>query len=166
MRAELVLEAVRRGEHTERGWTPREWVFEHCPSLRQGGFAQLAKIVWETAGSTTIPAGVDYNDQSVAFDRDAPLAIAWEQVRTGVTTPTIALGALREVDRLLAVAGTDKTRILSAQIWLADMGDFAAMNAVWDNWVPEGTAPVRACISARLANPGYRIEAVVVAARN
>lgn len=100
VRAELALEAVRRGEHTERGWTPREWVFEHCPSLRQGGFAQLAKIVWETAGSTTIPAGVDYNDQSVAFDRDAPLAIAWEQVRTGVTTPTIALGALREVDRL------------------------------------------------------------------
>ena len=46
------------------------------------------------------------------------------------------------------------------------MADYDAMNAVWDNWVPEGTAPVRACISARLANPGYRIEAVVVAARN
>lgn len=71
---------------------------------------------------------------------------------------------LAEVDRLLAAAGTDKTRILSAQIWLADMADFAAMNAVWDAWVPQGHAPARATGEARLATPEYRVEVIVVAA--
>lgn len=71
---------------------------------------------------------------------------------------------LAEVDRLLAVAGTDKTRILSAQIWLADMGDFAAMNAVWDGWVAPGHAPARATGQASLASPDYKVEVIVTAA--
>jgi enamine deaminase RidA (YjgF/YER057c/UK114 family) len=71
---------------------------------------------------------------------------------------------LAAIDRLLAAAGTDKTRILTAQIWLADMGTFAEMNAVWDAWVPEGAAPARATGSADLATPGYTVEIIVTAA--
>ncbi|MFN3970670.1 MAG: RidA family protein [Gemmobacter sp.] len=71
---------------------------------------------------------------------------------------------LAEVDRILANAGTDKTRILSAQIWLADMGDFPAMNAVWDAWVPAGHTPARATGEAKLAAPGYLVEVIVTAA--
>lgn len=72
--------------------------------------------------------------------------------------------ALAEVDRLLAEAGTDRTRILSAQVWLADMADFAEMNAVWDAWVPQGHCPARATGESRLASPDYRVEVIVTAA--
>ena len=71
---------------------------------------------------------------------------------------------LAQVDRLLAEAGTDKTRILTAQIWLADMADFAEMNAVWDAWVPQGHTPARATGEAKLATPDYKVEVIVVAA--
>lgn len=70
---------------------------------------------------------------------------------------------LAEVDRLLALAGSDKTRILKAQIWMADMADFAQMNAVWDAWVPAGHAPARATGEAKLATPGYLVEVIVTA---
>ncbi|MBD3787696.1 MAG: RidA family protein [Sphingomonadales bacterium] len=73
--------------------------------------------------------------------------------------------ALAEVDRLLAAAGSDKTRILSAQIWLADIADFAEMNAVWDAWVPAGHCPARATGESKLAAPGYRVEVIVTAAQ-
>jgi enamine deaminase RidA (YjgF/YER057c/UK114 family) len=72
--------------------------------------------------------------------------------------------ALAAIDARLAECGTDKTRILSAQIFLADIADFAAMNAVWDVWVPSGHTPARATVEARLAAPQYRVEIVVVAA--
>lgn len=81
---------------------------------------------------------------------------------TDVTAQTKAV--LAEVDRILALCGTDKTRILSAQIWLADMGDFAAMNAVWDAWVPQGAAPARATGESALATPDYKVEIIVTAA--
>jgi enamine deaminase RidA (YjgF/YER057c/UK114 family) len=71
---------------------------------------------------------------------------------------------LAQVDRLLAEAGTDKTRILTAQIWLADMNDFAEMNAVWDAWVPQGNCPARATGEAKLATPDYKVEVIVTAA--
>lgn len=71
---------------------------------------------------------------------------------------------LAEVDQILDDAGTDKTRILSAQIWLADMADFAEMNAVWDAWVPQGHTPARATGEAKLATPEYRVEVIVTAA--
>ena len=72
---------------------------------------------------------------------------------------------LEKVDALLAEAGSDKTRILQSTIWLADMADFAEMNAVWDNWVPEGHTPARACGEAKLARPDFKVEFLVVAAR-
>lgn len=72
---------------------------------------------------------------------------------------------LDQIDALLAKAGTDKTRLLSAQIWCADMAaDFAAMNAVWDAWVAPGHAPARWTGEAALATPGYKIEIIVTAA--
>lgn len=72
---------------------------------------------------------------------------------------------LTEVDRLLAAAGSDKSRILSAQIWLADIGTFAEMNAVWDSWVPAGATPARATGESKLATPDYKVEIIVVAAQ-
>ena len=71
---------------------------------------------------------------------------------------------LGHVDRLLAEAGSDKTCILSCQIYIADMADFAGMNAVWDEWVAAGHSPPRATVEAKLANPACRVEVVVVAA--
>ena len=72
---------------------------------------------------------------------------------------------LEKIDALLAEAGSDKSRILSAQVWLASIGHFAPMNEVWDAWVPEGHAPARACIEARLARPELLVEIGVVAAK-
>ena len=71
---------------------------------------------------------------------------------------------LAEVDRILALAGSDKTKILSAQIWLADISTFADMNAVWDEWVPQGHTPARATGESKLAAPAYLVEVIVVAA--
>lgn len=72
---------------------------------------------------------------------------------------------LTEIDALLAAAGTDKSKILSATIWLADIGDFGAMNAVWDSWVDQANPPARATSEGKLAAPGYLVEIIVVAAR-
>jgi enamine deaminase RidA (YjgF/YER057c/UK114 family) len=71
---------------------------------------------------------------------------------------------LAGLDRLLHQAGSDRSRLLMVTIYLADMGDYDAMNAVWDAWLPEGCAPARACVEARLANPAWRVEMAVVAA--
>ena len=71
---------------------------------------------------------------------------------------------LASIECLLAQAGSDKSRLLMATIYLADMADYSAMNAVWDAWLPEGCAPARACVQARLANPGFRVEIVLTAA--
>jgi enamine deaminase RidA (YjgF/YER057c/UK114 family) len=71
---------------------------------------------------------------------------------------------LAEIDALLARAGTDKSKILRAQIFLADINEFAGMNAVWDAWVPAGHTPPRATVEGKLAKPDYRVEIVVTAA--
>lgn len=71
---------------------------------------------------------------------------------------------LANIDRLLVEAGTDRSRILMAQIFLADLDDFGGMNAVWDAWVMPGQTPPRATVQARLARPEWLIEVVVTAA--
>ncbi len=71
---------------------------------------------------------------------------------------------LAAIDSLLARAGSDKSRILRAQIYLADLADFAAMNEVWEAWVAAGNAPPRATVQAALARPEWRIEVIVTAA--
>jgi len=71
---------------------------------------------------------------------------------------------LATIDRLLAEAGTDKTKILMAQIFVTNMKEFDAMNRAWDAWVADGNAPPRATVEARLANPDFKVEIVVTAA--
>ena len=72
---------------------------------------------------------------------------------------------LERIDALLAKAGTDKTKLLSATIWLADITTFDEMNGVWDAWVPEGGAPARATVEDRLAAPQFTVEIGIIAAR-
>lgn len=86
------------------------------------------------------------------------------QVGDGPSVAEQTRDCLARVDALLDRAGSSKDRILQAIIWLSDMADFAAMNDVWDAWVPEGHAPARACGEARLARPGLRVEIIVTAA--
>lgn len=71
---------------------------------------------------------------------------------------------LAAIDGLLAEAGTDKSRLLTANIFLVDLADFAAMNAVWEAWVSPGNTPARATVQAKLAQPGWKIEIVASAA--
>jgi enamine deaminase RidA (YjgF/YER057c/UK114 family) len=71
---------------------------------------------------------------------------------------------LENIDRLLSECGTSRAKLLTAQVWLADIRDFDAMNEVWDGWVPKGAAPARACIESRMARPDIRVEIQVVAA--
>lgn len=75
------------------------------------------------------------------------------------------LQVLAAIDRLLGESGSDKTRILQATIYIADMEDFGALNAVWDTWVVPGHTPPRATVQALLARPDYRVEIKIVAAQ-
>ncbi|MDU0354474.1 RidA family protein [Paraglaciecola aquimarina] len=72
---------------------------------------------------------------------------------------------LDKVDGLLSDAGSDREHILSATIYLKTMDDFAAMNEIWDNWVPTGHAPARACVQAAMARPALLVEISVIAAQ-
>ncbi|MDD3483499.1 RidA family protein [Azovibrio restrictus] len=83
---------------------------------------------------------------------------------TGADIHTQTREVLESLERLLTQAGSDKSRLLLATIYLRDMEDYEAMNEQWDNWIPDGCAPARACIQARLAHPGYRLEVVLTAA--
>ena len=105
--------------------------------------ARMSQIVIH--GNTVYLAG------QVASDSSANISVQTEQV-------------LGIIDLLLAEAGSDNTNLLSAQIWLANIGHFAEMNQVWDAWIPEGHAPARACIEARLASPEYLVEIGITAA--
>ncbi len=78
---------------------------------------------------------------------------------TGQTADVLA-----QIDAMLARAGSDKTKILRAQIYIADVAEFAGMNAAWDAWVPAGHTPPRATVEAKLAKPEWKVEIVVTAA--
>lgn len=97
-------------------------------------------------GATVYLAGV------VADDTSADVAGQTRQI-------------LAKIDGLLAEAGTDKSRLLSANIWLSDISTFNEMNGVWDAWVTPGHPPARATVEARLAGPQYKVEIMAVAAR-
>ncbi|WP_370158058.1 RidA family protein [Bradyrhizobium yuanmingense] len=84
----------------------------------------------------------------------------------GTTHASIAEQAtevLARIDGLLASAGTDKTRLLTANIWLSDSRHFDEFNRVWDSWVPEGRAPTRACVQSLLMKAGLDVEIAVTA---
>jgi enamine deaminase RidA (YjgF/YER057c/UK114 family) len=83
----------------------------------------------------------------------------------GASAREQTLDILASIDALLAEAGTDKSKLLSATIWLTDMGNFAEMNEVWDAWVSPGNTPGRACVEAKLAAPQFTVEIAVIAAR-
>lgn len=104
------------------------------------------------------------NRMSMAVVHGGIAYLAGQVGKPGESVTEQTREVLAQVDRLLAEAGTDKTRILTAQIWLADMADFAEMNAVWDAWVPQGHCPARATGEAKLATPDYRVEVIVTAA--
>jgi enamine deaminase RidA (YjgF/YER057c/UK114 family) len=95
--------------------------------------------------------GVAYLAGQVAADPSADVIGQTQQVLTAI-------------DRLLAEVGSDKSRILQAQIFLASMGDFKAMNSVWDAWVVPQNTPPRATVEAKMAAPEYRVEIKVIAA--
>lgn len=99
----------------------------------------------------TIHNGVAYLAGQVPEDTSAGIVGQTEQV-------------LDAIDALLKLAVTDKTNILRAEIFLADMADFAGMNEAWDKWVPQDAAPARATVQARLARPEWKIEIVITAA--
>ena len=82
---------------------------------------------------------------------------------TGDTTQQTA-EILKKIDGLLARAGSNKSKLLTAQIWLRDIADFERMNTAWDAWIDRSAMPVRATVEARLAGDGYRVEIMVTAA--
>nr|WP_316655060.1 RidA family protein [uncultured Gellertiella sp.] len=86
------------------------------------------------------------------------------QVAEGATVADQSRTALAEVDRLLALAGTDKSKILQAIIYLSDISTFAEMNAVWEAWVDPANTPARATSQAALATPDYKVEFIITAA--
>ncbi|NVP55049.1 RidA family protein [Mycoplana rhizolycopersici] len=102
---------------------------------------------------------------SGAVVHNGTIYLAGQVGEPGADVTTQTKQVLAEIDRLLALAGSDKTRILSAQIWLADMADFQKMNAVWDAWVPQGNAPARATGESKLAGPEYLVEIIITAAQ-
>lgn len=95
--------------------------------------------------------GVAYLAGQVPFDSSADVYGQTQQV-------------LAEIDKWLAQVGSDKSRILMAQIYLAEMNDYAEMNRAWDEWVAKNHAPPRACVEAKLANPDWKVEIVVTSA--
>ncbi len=86
------------------------------------------------------------------------------QVGEGETVADQTRDCLSRIDALLEKAGSSREQMLQAVIWLADMNDFAEMNAVWDAWVPDGHAPARACGEAKLARDVLKVEIIVTAA--
>lgn len=103
-----------------------------------------------------------YSD-AVAFGATVHLVEVAQSLGADIATQTREV--LASIERTLILAGSDKSRLLQVTIYLADIADIGAMNAIWDDWVPPDCAPARACVEAKLADPGYRIEAVVLAAR-
>jgi enamine deaminase RidA (YjgF/YER057c/UK114 family) len=99
----------------------------------------------------TVHNGVAYLAGQIADDATQDIAGQTRQV-------------LDAIDALLARAGSDKSKVLRAQIFLVDLADFAAMNAVWEQWVVPGHTPARATVQAALARPEWKIEIVVTAA--
>ena len=102
-----------------------------------------------------------YSD-SVVHNGTVYLVEVPANLEAGIAAQTENL--LASIERLLTQAGSDKSSLLMVTLYLADMADYVAMNAVWDAWLPAGCAPARACVQAKLANPDFRVEMVLTAA--
>jgi enamine deaminase RidA (YjgF/YER057c/UK114 family) len=103
--------------------------------------------------------------QAVTYPASGKVVILAGQVANNLKGNTAEQTAdvLAKTDALLAQAGADKSQLVSATIWLKDIGDFAAMNEVWDKWVVPGKTPARACIESRMAFPEVLVEIQVTA---
>ena len=113
--------------------------------VRMGTTERMSKIV--------VHKNTIYLCGQVADNGDAPIGPQTENM-------------LAKVEKLLGQVGSGKENILSATIYLRDIKDFEGMNAVWDKWIPEGHAPARACVEARLARPDLLVEVSVIAAQD
>lgn len=103
--------------------------------------------------------------QAVIYPAGASIVVLAGQVPNDTSLDVVGQtrDVLAKIDRLLHDTGSQRTDLLSATIWLREIGDFALMNTVWDDWVVAGHAPVRACVEARLAAPEIRVEIQVSA---
>ena len=110
-----------------------------------------------------IEAG-DRMSQAVVHGNTVYTAGQVAQRESGGTMSAHTTDILAKIDDLLEEAGTDKTKLLSATIWLTDMNDFAEMNSIWDAWVSQGNTPARACVESKLAAPQFTVEIGVIAA--
>lgn len=154
--------------HTEEQWTPIEnstkslylsySIYNEMPATLQGNIKErtmsdIKRIEIGTRMSKiVINNGVIYLAGQVA-----------DNAEEGIKEQTENM--LAKVEKLLAEAGSDIKHILSATIYIRDMKDFAQMNEIWDAWIPEGHAPARACVEARLARPELLVEVSIVAAQ-
>jgi enamine deaminase RidA (YjgF/YER057c/UK114 family) len=114
--------------------------------------AEIKRIgMGKRLSNAVVHGGLVYFAGQVADD---PTADVVEQARQ----------VLANIDKVLAEVGSTKTKLLTATIWLADIKDFAAVNSIWDPWVPQGHTPARACVESKLATPQYRVEIGGIAA--
>jgi enamine deaminase RidA (YjgF/YER057c/UK114 family) len=102
--------------------------------------------------------------QAVVHGNTVYLAGQVAQNAPGGTVAEQTTDILDRIDALLRQAGSDKSKLLSANIWLSDIGDFAEMNGAWDAWVVAGSTPCRACVESKLASPKFNVEIMVTAA--
>ncbi len=107
---------------------------------------------------------INTSERSSAIVKHGGVVYLSGQVCEGDTIEEQTQGCLDKVDALLERAGSSREKLLQTTIWLADMSDFAAMNTVWNAWVPDGHAPARACGEAKLAREILRVEILVIAA--
>jgi enamine deaminase RidA (YjgF/YER057c/UK114 family) len=105
-----------------------------------------------TISDMVIYGGVAYLAGQVAEDPISPSV--YEQTKS----------ILKQIDELLAQAGTDKSRILKANVWLADIATAGEMNRAWFEWIAKGSAPARATVEAKLVGPAWKVEIMVTAA--
>jgi enamine deaminase RidA (YjgF/YER057c/UK114 family) len=112
---------------------------------------------------TRIDAGPRMSKAVVHGDMVYLAGLVANDPKGDITTQT--KDVLAQIDHYLAAAGSDKSKILRANIWITDMKNFAAMNAVWDGWVSPGNTPARATVEAGLATPDYLVEIMVVSAK-
>lgn len=99
---------------------------------------------------------------AVVHAQTAYLVEVADDLEADITSQTE--NVLAKLDSLLSELGSSRAQLLTATIYLSSMGDYDAMNAVWDKWIPRGKAPVRACMEVKLSSPGYRVEVALTAA--
>ena len=152
---------MKLNEYWKYKTSQRASVFVNFAAKKSGVTRSISFKGITMSDITRIESGARMS-QAVVHNGIAYLAGQVGAEGASVTEQTEAV--LASVDRLLSEAGTDKTKLLTAQIWVADITDFAEMNAVWDAWVAPGCAPARWTGEAKLATPGFKVEVIVTAA--